>query len=88
MFFPLTQKSFLCKRTIGKAHDINNFTRLKLKIKMIQTGTVSLNVSRYLGFLFKAANLKTLQKNYVHGKKPWCFKDLLSISFCSIYVHT
>ena len=79
MFFPLTQKSFLCKQTFGKTHEIHNFTRLKLEIKIIQTGTI--NLSRYPDFLFKAANLKTLEKDYLHGKKPWCFKDLLSISF-------
>ena len=89
MFFPLTQKSFLCKQTFFKTHKLHDFTRLKLEIEIIQTGTVNLNVvSRYPDFLFKAANLKTLEKDYLHGKKPWCFKDLLSISFCSLYVHT
>ena len=38
-------------------------------------------MSRYTDFPFKVANLKTLEKDNLHGKKPWCFKDLLSISF-------
>ena len=62
MFFPLTQKSFLCKQTFGKTHEIHDFTGMKLEVEIIQTGTVTL--SRYPDFLFKAANLKTLYKNY------------------------
>ena len=63
MFFPLTQKSFLCKQTFVKTHKIHDFTRLKLENKTIQTRTVNLNVSRYPDFLFKVANLTTLEKD-------------------------
>ena len=84
MFFPLTQKSFLCKQTFGKTHEIHNFTRLKLEVEMIQTGTFIL--TRYLGFSLRQQMLKLCRKTMYmvgnHGVLRICYLSLFVLFMC------